>query len=387
MKVIVFLLSLFVFLSPAGRLESNGSICREVFPEELDGEAYSLQEGQYRYISVNAGQRLVTDDPALIEKWIKQIDESCGFNIVFLGDSIVYGDGTRNENQTIPSLVRKKLLETGAAQDVNVFNLTLPSAGPAEVYLITRELVKTKVDLLIYDINIGWLDRDTLLEHPVLLKLGANKELDPAVFRVFNLDEATPSYYNLYDGDDDNLRDLATPWTEKSWKGILDTEEMGKFGRFNLEWSEQWEYVKKTAALLQEYKINSLFFANPRNFEMLEQYDLIDYQSYNSNLRAIFRYLNDCGIMTLNLDKAVPSRCFSDLVHLLPEGEEIVAGRLCDYVMQAWVAAEDVKGEVPAPGKSFLQIICAQKYTVSKSNLPVNATKYILSSASPILSV
>lgn len=346
MKAIIFLVSLIVFLLPAGKLESNDHVYREVLPEQIDSMVYPVEDGeqQTRFISINAGQRLTTDDPELIKKWIEQINESNGFNIVFLGDSIVYGDGTKNENQTIPSLLRQKLLEIETGQVINVFNFTLPSAGPAEVYLITRELVNTKVDLFIYDINIGWLDREEVLEHPVLLKLGDNKNLNPAAFQVENLDEVIPNYYNIYD-EDENLRDLATSWTEKSWEGILDSEDMGKFGRVHLEWSEQWKYVQKTVSLLQEHKINSLFFANPRNFVLLEQYDLIDYHSYYATLQTVFKYLNNSGVTTVNLDSVVPSEYFSDLVHLLPEGEEIVSSRLCDYVTGArMVAAEDTKG-------------------------------------------
>lgn len=346
MKAIIILIGLLILLSPAGKLESNDQVYREVLPDQIDNVIYAVEEEeqQTRFISVNAGQRLTTDDPELIKKWIEQINENNGFNIVFLGDSIVYGDGTRNENQTIPSLLRKKLLEMEAGPAINVFNLTLPSAGPAEVYLITRELVKAKVDLVIYDINIGWLDREVVLEHPVLLKLGDNKDLNPADFQVNNLDEATPNYYNLYE-EDENLRELATSWTQKSWEGILDSEDMGKFGRVHLEWSEQWKYVQKTVSLLQEHKINALFFANPRNFELLEQYDLIDYRNYYKTLQTVFEYLNNSGVMTINLDGTVPSEYFSDLVHLLPEGEEIVSSRLCDFVLQTtMVAAEDVKG-------------------------------------------
>lgn len=200
------------------------------------------------------------------------------------------------------------------------------------------------MDLLIYDLNIGWLDRAEKLEHPVLLELGDNKSLDPADFDVADLDEETPNYYNLYD-EDDNLRDLATSWTRKSWAGILDTEDMGQYGRVNLEWSEQWDYLRETVSLLRENHIKSLFFTNPKNFALFDQYDLIDYPGYYTTIQAILEYLNDAGVMTLNLDDAVPDAYFSDLVHLLPEGEEIIAGRLYDFVTQSGImAANDVKG-------------------------------------------
>lgn len=155
--------------------------------------------------------------------------------------------------------------------------------------------------------------------------------------------EVTPNYYNLYE-EDDNLKDLATSWTQKSWEGILNSKDMGKFGRIHLQWSEQWNYVQKTAALLKEHKINSLFFANPRNFDLLEAYDIIDYQSYNTTLQTVFDYLSNSGVTTLNLDRAVPSEYFSDLVHLLPEGAELVSSRLCDFMVQTQMAVEDTKG-------------------------------------------
>jgi hypothetical protein len=348
MKRIVFLLC-FLLLPPlffsVEKLESKDRVNGNILPGQVDNVEAPSGNGpaQTGFAGMNEGRRLTTDDPGEIMRVINEINESKGFNIVFVGDSIVYGDGTMEENRTIPGALAQKLSRVETGQAVHVFNLTLPSAGPAEVYLITRELAKAKVDLLIYDLNIGWLDRAEKLEHPVLLELGDNRSLDPADFDVAGLDGETPNYYNLYN-EDDNLRDLATSWTGKSWEGILDAEDMGKYGRVNLEWSEQWDYLRETVSLLQEHHIKSLFFTNPKNFALFEQYDLIDYPSYHTTIEAISEYLTDAGVMTLDLDEAVPSVYFSDLVHLLPEGEEIVAGRLYDFVTQSGiVAAVDVE--------------------------------------------
>lgn len=337
MRTVIFLLSFFILFFLMGKFNFNAPVVQSIFQKQSYNAYPKMEQQQNNFASISSGQRLTTDDPEAMQGWIEQINKSRGFNVVFLGDSIVYGDGTMDESQTIPSLLRQKIMGS-TGRPVNMFNLTLPSAGPAEVYLITRELAKAKVDLLIYDINIGWLDRDEILEHPVLLKLGENKNLDPADFQVDNLEEVTANHYNLYD-EDENLKELATSWTQKSWAGILDSADMGKFGRINLEWSEQWKYVQKTVSLLQEHHIKALFFANPRNFDLLDNYNLIDYQRYTDTLGVVFRYLEASGVTVLNLDRAVPSEYFSDLVHLLPAGEEIVSGRLSDFVIQSGLFA------------------------------------------------
>lgn len=118
MKIMVFLLSFLLILSPVRMLESNDQVYREVLPEQINDTAYPVMEGekQSHFISINSGQRLTTDDPDVINKWIEQINKSEGFNIVFLGDSIVYGDGTTDEYKTIPSLLRQKLLGSDTGQ-------------------------------------------------------------------------------------------------------------------------------------------------------------------------------------------------------------------------------------------------------------------------------
>lgn len=290
-------------------------------------------EGKTKFIDISDGQRLLSDNPLEIMERIELLNKSDGYNIVFLGDSVIYGDGTLDERRTIPSLLKKKLSILRPGLAVNVFNFTLPSAGPADVYLIARELAKAKIDFCIYDLNVVWLDRAETLEHPALLNLSENKNLDPADYHVYNLDEVAHSDYNIYESDN-NLVDLATPWTEKDWDGVFYTEEGSQFGRLRLEWSEQWLYTQKIVTLLRENSINSLFFTIPRNFELLEVYNFVDYASYFSVQRGIFKYLEDEGVTIVDLDYAVPNDYFSDVVHLLPEGEEIVANKLINYVIR-----------------------------------------------------
>ncbi len=337
MRIIIIFFSLIVFLYITSRsIGPEDWISQAVFSGRAIADISVVEDqlGQKHLIDISAGQRLLSDDPVEIMLRIEQLNKSDGFNIVFLGDSIVYGDGTREEVETIPALLKDKLSRAETGQVINVFNFTLPSAGPADVYLITRELAKAKVDLFIYDLNVGWLEREVTLEHPVLLNLSENKYLDPADFHVYNLDQVLVNSYNIYE-EDENLTDLATPWTDKNWDGVLNPVENGKFGRLHPEWSEQWRYVQKLVALLQENNINPLFFTNPRNFELLEKYDDIDFAAYYSSLQDIFNYFESLGVTIINLDYTVPSEYFSDVVHLLPGGEESVSDKLYEYIIQA----------------------------------------------------
>lgn len=312
----------------------DGPDAQKTIPDQIEIEVPVVfdPEGKTKYIDISDGQRLLSDDPAEIMERIERLNESDGFNIVFLGDSIVYGDGTLDERRTIPALLKKKLSLVKTDQSINVFNFTLPSAGPADVYLIARELANSKIDLCIYDLNVGWLDRPETLEHPVLLNLEANKELDKAEYHVYNMDLVEANAYNIYELDY-NLKDLATPWYEKNWDGVFYTEEGSQFGRMRPEWSEQWIYTQKIVTLLREKNIKALFFTIPRNFKLLEEYSFIDYPAYFAVQKDIFNYLESEGVKVINLDYAVTYDYFADVVHLLPEGEEIVANKLLNYVI------------------------------------------------------
>jgi hypothetical protein len=299
---------------------------------EITVPVYLDPDGVTKFINISDGQRLLSDDPLEIMERIELLKKSDGYNIVFLGDSVVYGDGTMDERRTIPSLLKKKLSMVKTDQAINVFNFTLPSAGPADVYLIARELASAKIDLCIYDLNVVWLDRPETLEHPALLNMSKNKNLDPADYHVYNLDQVQFSNYNIYESDY-NLEDLAAPWNVKNWDGIFNTEDGAQFSGMNLEWSEQWKYTQEIVSLLRANNINTLFFTNPRNFKLLETYDFVDYVSYYSVQRDIFKYLEAEGVAIMDLDYAVPDHYFSDVVHLLPEGEEIAANKLLNYVI------------------------------------------------------
>jgi hypothetical protein len=335
MKSTIVIISMFFLFSINNQgIMPDGLDAQKTLPEQIEIEVPVVfdPEGKTKYIDISDGQRLLSDDPAEIMERIERLNESDGFNIVFLGDSIVYGDGTLDERRTIPALLKKKLSMVKTDQAINVFNFTLPSAGPADVYLIARELANSKIDLCIYDLNVGWLDREVTLEHAILLKLGDNVALDPAEYHVYDLEWVEPARYNIYVMDY-NLEDLSTPWTKKNWDGVFYTEGGSQFGRMRPEWSEQWIYTQKIVALLREKNIKALFFTIPRNFKLLEEYNFIDYPAYSSVQKDIFSYLENEGVKVINLDYAVPYDYFADVVHLLPEGEEIVANKLLNYVI------------------------------------------------------
>lgn len=335
MKSTIVIISMFFLFSINNQgIMPDGPDAQKTVPEQIEIEVPVVfdPDGKTKYIDISDGQRLLSDDPAEIMERIERLNESDGFNIVFLGDSIVYGDGTLDGRRTIPALLKKKLSMVKTDHVINVFNFTLPSAGPADMYLIARELAKSKIDLCIYDLNLGWLDREETLEHPVLLNLGANEELDRVAYHVYNMDLVEANAYNIYELDY-NLKDLATPWYEKNWDGVFYTEEGSQFGRMRPEWSEQWIYTQKIVALLSEKNIKALFFTIPRNFKLLEDYNFIDYLAYSSVQKDIFSYLESEGVKVINLDYAVPYDYFADVVHLLPEGEEIVVNKLLNYVI------------------------------------------------------
>lgn len=99
MRWIIFPLSfllLLPFFFPVEKLELKDQVNGDVLPGQADNVGFPAGDGpaQTSFTGMNEGRRLTTDDPGEIMRVINEIHESKAFNIVFVGDSIVYGDGT-----------------------------------------------------------------------------------------------------------------------------------------------------------------------------------------------------------------------------------------------------------------------------------------------------
>lgn len=320
------------------------------------------------------GQRLPADDEATMGLWIDQVKKSDGYKVVILGDSVIHGLAVENSSETLPAHIGRELRECLHGKEVRVFNLGLAGAAPAEVYFLVNALEGAGVNLIIYNINLGWFaPKENVLDHRSLLQFkGGLSDLDlenlgiepekPTTtpveewlsgqlfshwklyrYRVLlnywlfgkpireKLEAAKTDPRQLLPLDEDKLPEaleMRAPWQEKNWDGKLDPAD-GRVGTLNLaDDNKQWLFYRMMLDLIKSKAIPTVFFITPRNYELLDRYDMVDRTAYAKNLSAIVDAAKSHGIPVLDYDSALPSEYFSDMVHPLPEGNKLLARKL-----------------------------------------------------------
>lgn len=328
-------------------------------------------------------QRLPAYDEVTVKLWIDQIKRCKGFKVVVLGDSVVHGDAVKNTSDTLPAHISKELRELLPDKNISVFNMGVAGASPTEIYFLINALEGAGVNLFIYNINLGWFSRQKPIEHLSLLELKGsltNEELrslgeipvrkrDNPVERW--LSRQVLSNWSLYHNRillnywlfgkplreklEDSKRDLRmllpfaespekiemrTSWKEKNWHGKLDPAN-GRVGSLSINsGNKQWLFYQMLIGYIKSRDIKVVFFITPRNHELLRLYDMINTTDYTNNLSIIANAARSDGIPVLDYDNAIICNYFTDTVHLLPEGNMILASKIAhdliekDYIMR-----------------------------------------------------
>ncbi|NLI12335.1 MAG: hypothetical protein GX425_06870 [Peptococcaceae bacterium] len=117
-------------------------------------------------------------------------------------------------------------------------------------------------------------------------------------------------------------------WYEKDWEGKLDPDE-GRVGAFYLTGeNKQWVFYRMLLDTAGRESIPLVLFITPRNYELLERYDMIDRPAYSKNLSIVLDAASSAGFPVLDYGSSIPYENFSDIVHLLPEGNKILANKI-----------------------------------------------------------
>lgn len=319
------------------------------------------------------GRRMPSDDLETIALWVDQVKKCSGYKVVILGDSVIHGQAVASGLETLPAYLAGELRERLPDRDVHVFNLGMPGGAPAEVYFMLDALAGSGVDLFIYNLNMAWFARGNTLDHPAVTRLkGAPHAFDlpglgiqpqesnrtPAEewFAQHLLSHWQPYRYRilinywlwgkpLRDKIEDAQKDLRlllpfaeeklpetlemrSPWYEKDWNGKLDPNE-GRLGAFYLTGeNKQWVFYKMLLDTANRESMPLVLFITPRNYELLERYDMVDRPAYSKNLSVLLSATGAAGFPVLDYDSSIPFETFSDIVHLLPEGNKILARQI-----------------------------------------------------------
>lgn len=86
-----------------------------------------------------------------------------------------------------------------------------------------------------------------------------------------------------------------------------------------------FKYYRLLCAYLAESSTPAVIFMSPVNHSLMQQYQLLDYNSYNDKTFLISQVAEENGIAFLNYQEAVSPELFHDSMHLLDEGNTAVA--------------------------------------------------------------
>lgn len=320
--------------------------------------------------------RMPCDDPATVGLWIRQVEKAEGFKVVFLGDSVIHGLASGKEEQSLPAAVARSLKKKMPRRDVKVFNLALAGGGPAETLLILNALRGAKIDLVVYDLNIGWLGRATTLEHPNLLNLVDQRQDDldlqgmgvpvvaqrkPVLVKSLAA-ESLLSRWKLYhyrillnywlfgkpvraklpfalhnpgilltNREDafPEIKELRVPWQKKEWPVVKNQSE--RLGAVSLSPADnQWKLYLKLIDSLKENGTRAVFFTPSRNFALLDKTRGIDYSGYRRNSGQMVEAARRNGFTVFQYDHFLGGNCFTDMLHPNAKGNDALAGKMVD---------------------------------------------------------
>lgn len=322
-----------------------------------------------------ADERMPSTDPATVMLWIEQVQKAGGFNVVFVGDSVVHGLAAGNSRETLPWYFAREIRQLLPGERVNVFNLAMAGGGPAETLLVLNTLRGAPIDLVIYDLNLGWFNRATPLEHRGLLELagGCPPGFEPRQFGAGSgpgqgpalaeqwLKQRLLSHWKLYhnrvlwnywlfgkpirdklplavrnpavlfsndDALDPEIRKLRANWRDKAGEfAPLPPEQ--RLGAAEIKPGNlQFQCYLAILELLNQRDIPAVFFTPPRNYELLGMMSAVDESGYRRDYDRLIAAAGEHGVPVLRYDHLLQPGYFHDMIHPGPAGNRVVARRL-----------------------------------------------------------
>ena len=290
---------------------------------------------------------------AQLKAQIDLINQDTHPRVITVGDSIINGGGVGSGEDTIANYLQKNL--NGAnLQNYHVYNLGLSGAAPADVYFVLKALDLKPQDIVVYDLNLNHyfvtqklvfpqitaeLSEKHHYRQPLYDYLGIEKDKLEDRLQLFVTD-----YWKLY-----AYRGLVKEMYEEKVKGVKKlsmAEEVNLNPWTMTDWTERTKGGSKrghagyaaddpamvfTRYLVQETRqhgANILMFGIPMNQEMVKMYDMVDWEGYNAGMKHLQEDVEKEGARYVDYSQLVPSPFFTDSLHPMAKGNEIIAQQL-----------------------------------------------------------
>lgn len=275
--------------------------------------------------------RLRSDDPREIEQVRKAIAADKGYSIVFLGDSAFFCSGTRDNRQTIPTWTANLFKSKLKRNDITVYNLSMPDCSMVNSLEILKYILAAKPDMVIFDLNIGWLGMYSK-PHPALANLNAAVK-DPALKPM--------PIPNKFPGTD-------IPWYKKDFSALK--KARGRLADFSISpANQQWTALTGMIDLLVNSDTVGVMVYPPRNRTMYQRYNLLDDKMLQEKLTTISSLGPSGQIYYLDYTWRFHSNYFADNIHLLPVANRILAEMVCTDTIKLGLFEPATSGEGAKP--------------------------------------
>lgn len=329
----------------------------------------AIEKEENKLLAEPAQIRLATQEVDSIRALQRQIKLSRGYNVVFLGDSIVYGSSV-GPRQTIPFYLEQELRKKYPQQNIRVFNYGYKGYGVSETFFMLNSLRGTGVDLVVFGLSSGWFNRKPVLEHANVVKLNpdvfqksrvsklgvalpdSDKDLWERRLSVFlaehwalyrnrstiaakilgkslaeKIFESKLAVYDpaAYRNDRIYWEEVRRPWYEKEFQ----KRNISKFGWVNQSpTNPQLGFYELLMDMVQAEGVTSLFYVTPVNYDLFASYNLIDYSAWNKSRSGLKDLSRPPGTNYVDFSDAVPGKYFADSVHMLAPGNKLLAGKI-----------------------------------------------------------
>ncbi len=331
-----------------------------------------IENYENKLLAQPAQIRLATHEADSIQALRRQIKESRGYKIVFVGDSVVYGPAG-GSRETIAFYLAEELQQKYPHREIRVFNYGYKGYGISEAFFMLNTLRRSGVDMVIFGVNFNWFNRKTVVDHinpakasPDIFQkaqvnhlgvtlpnpgsspgsktisgflsehwaLYRNRSTIAATVLGKSLAEKLYDYrYMVFDPpvyrkQQAYWQDILRPWYEKDIRKVFSPGN-SKLGWINLSPANpQVGFYRLIIDLVRDEQVTPLFYVSPFNYEMYESYDKLDRHTLNKYLAELKAQSRPQETNFVDFTYAIPGKYFVDSVHMLPPGHKLLAGKL-----------------------------------------------------------